>query len=59
METRQAIYSFLLDREASNRSPETIDWYRRKLKPFAERFPMVGEEYNHGVVHKSETSNLV
>jgi len=44
METRQAIYSFLLDREASNRSPETIDWYRRKLKPFAERFPELPEE---------------
>jgi integrase len=44
METRQAIRSFLLDREARNRSPETIDWYRRKLKPFAEMYEELPEE---------------
>jgi len=44
METRQAVRSFLLDREARNLSPETVGWYRQRLDRFARRCGELPEE---------------
>lgn len=43
METKAAIRAFLLDRESSNTSPRTVDWYRQKLWSFCDRYPELPE----------------
>lgn len=63
MKTAAAIQSFLQSREALNRSPRTIEWYRHKLYSFARSYPKLpkaprqideflidikGEENTHG-----------
>ncbi len=44
MKTREAIKSFLLDREARNLSPRTVEWYQQRLRPFAARYHELPEE---------------
>lgn len=44
METRDALNSFLLDRDARNCSPKTVGWYRQILKAFAHRYPELPEK---------------
>ena len=43
METRQAIRSFILDREARNISPRTVQFYEQKLGKFCARYAQVPE----------------
>lgn len=43
MRTQEAIDAFLLDRRASNLSPATIYWYRKRLRPFERRYPELPE----------------
>jgi site-specific recombinase XerD len=39
MPTLEALHAFLANRRALNRSPHTLDWYRRLLGKFADRCP--------------------
>jgi len=43
VETRQAIRSFILDREARNISRRTVRFYEQKLGKFCARHPQVPE----------------
>jgi len=43
VETRQAIRSFILDREARNISPRTVQFYEQKLGKFCARYAQVPE----------------
>jgi len=43
VETRQAIRSFILDREARNISRRTVQFYEQKLGEFCARYPQVPE----------------
>ena len=44
MRTYRAIDSFLLERESKNLSPNTVDWYRRMLRPFLQRYSELPEK---------------